>query len=247
MPLTMTTDLMGDLAPRSNEVREKILEESQKIDESYQNLAQLLHECYENTYYIRWGYSNFKEYCESEGLHYRRSKYLVGIAQVVKDMNIPWEDIEGIGWTKMRTLVPILKEQGVVGDWLDLASQYTVKELEKLVADSKLGLDISGSGGDRIVSLKFSLTPTQSEMILDALDHAKRVAETEDSVLALEQMAYDYVMQQGGDPERTTLERLIEYAEKKYGVELVVADREDISDMVFKEEDDQQEVKIGKE
>ena len=245
MALVMTTDLVGDLAPRSNEVRKKILEESQRIDESYQNLAQLLHECYENTYYIRWGYSNFKEYCESEGLHYRRSKYLVGIAQVVKDMNIPWDDIEGIGWTKMRSLIPILKEQGMIGDWLELAKLHSVKELDKLVADSKIGLDIGTLGGDKIVTLKFSLTPTQSEMILDALDHAKRIAETEDPVLALEQMAYDYVMQQGGDPERTTLERLIEFAETSYGVELVVADREGVAEMMDKGYD--QEVEVGKE
>ena len=59
MALQMTTSLMGDLAPRSNEVRKKILEESDRIEEGYQHLAQLLHECYENTYYIRWGYGSF--------------------------------------------------------------------------------------------------------------------------------------------------------------------------------------------
>jgi hypothetical protein len=246
MALQMTTDLLGDLAPRSKEVREKIIQEVNKIDESYQHLAQLLHECYENTYYIRWGYSNFKEYCESEGLHYRRSKYLVGIAQVVKDMGIPWEDIEGVGWTKMRSLIPILKEQGEIGDWLELAKMHTVKELDKLVADSKIGLDIGAIGGDRIVELKFKLTPTTAEIVLDALDHAKRVAETEDPVLALEQMSYDYVMQQGGDPERTSLERLIQFAERSYGVELVVADREGVAEMMDNL-DKQQEVSVGKE
>ena len=239
MALELTHDLDGDLGPRSKEVRERILEEAQRIDESYQNLAQLLHECYENTYYIRWGYSNFKEYCESEGLHYRRSKYLVGIAQVVKELNIPWEDIEGVGWTKMRALIPILKEQMEVGDWLELAKLHSVKELEALVKDSKLGFDISATGGDRIVNLSFRLTPTQAEIILDALDNAKRVAQTEDNVLALEQMAYDYVMQQSGEPERTSLERIIAFAEKHYGVELMVGGREDIAEMV----EDNQEVK----
>ena len=234
MAVELTHDLVGDLGPRSAEVREKIIEEAKKIDESYQNLAQLLYECYENTYYLRWGYSNFKEYCESEGLHYRRSKYLVGIAMIVKELNIAWEDIEGIGWTKMRALIPILKEQQAVGDWLELAKMHSVKELEALVNDSKLGLDITTKGGDRIVTLSFKLTPTQAEIILDALDNAKKVAETEDDVLALEQMAYDYVMQQGGDPERTSLEQIIRFAEANYGVELVVADREDIADLVEK-------------
>ena len=240
MTLELSTDLMGDLGPRSAEVREKIVEEAKRIDESYQNLAQLLHECYENAYYIRWGFSNFKEYCENEGLHYRRSKYLVGIAQVVKDLGINWEDVEGVGWTKMRALVPILREQMVVGDWLELARLHSVKELEALVKDSKIGLDVSASGGDRIVSLNFKLTPTQAEIILDALDHSKRIAETEDDVLAFEQMAYDYMMQQGGDPERTTLERIIEFAEKSYGVELVVTGREDITDVL--DQQDQVEV-----
>lgn len=240
MALELTHDMVGDLGPRSKEVREKIIEEAKRIDESYQKLAQLLHECYENAYYLRWGYSNFKEYCESEGLHYRRSKYLVGIAQVVKELAIPWEDIEGIGWTKMRALIPILQEQMDVGDWLELAKLHSVKELEALVKDSKLGFDISATGGDRIVTLSFKLTPTQAEIILDALDNAKRVAQTEDNVLALEQMAYDYVMQQSGEPERTSLERIIEFAEKNYGVELLVGDREDIADMV---EDKQEEVR----
>lgn len=242
MAVELTTDITGDLGPRSKEVREKIIEEAQKIDESYQNLAQLLHECYENTYYLRWGYSNFKEYCESEGLHYRRSKYLVGIAQVVKDLDIKWDEIEGIGWTKMRALVPILKEQKVVGDWFELAKLHSVKELEALVKDSKIGLDITTSGGDKVVSLNFKLTPTQAEIILDAIDHAKRIAETEDIVLAFEQMAYDYVMQQGGDPERTSLEQIISFAEKNYGVELVVAGRDDITD-ILQEQEENQEVK----
>ena len=138
----------------------------------------------------------------------------------------------------MRALIPILKEQQVVGDWLDLARMHSVKELEQLVNDSKLGFDITAKGGDRIVELSFKLTPTQAEIVLDALDNAKRVAETEDNVLALEQMAYDYVMQQSGEPERTSLERIIEFAEKHYGVELIVGGRDDIVDIL-----EQQEVK----
>ena len=46
---------------------------------------------------------------------------------------------------------------------------------------------------------------------------------------------------QGGDPERTSLERIIAFAEKNYGVELVVAGRDDIAEVV--QEAEQQEVK----
>lgn len=232
MSLDLTTDMTGDLGPRSAEVREKIIEEAKKIDEGYQKLAQLLYECYDNNYYIRWGFSNFREYCESEGLHYRRSKYLVSIAQVVKELDIAWEDIEGIGWTKMRALIPILEEQRDKGDWLDLAKIHSVKELEALVRDSKIGGISSSGGGGKIISVNLRLTPSQAEIILQALDHAKRVVETDNPEMGFEEMAYRYYMDNEGEPDRLSLETIIAYAERNYGVELVVSGREDITEML---------------
>jgi sulfite reductase beta subunit-like hemoprotein len=242
----MKTDIVdekGEIVARSKEVRKQILDAAALIDESYQSLAQLLHETYDNGYYLRWGFENFKEYCEEElGVQYRKARYLVGIAETIRDLRIKWEDVEGIGWTKMRTLIPILKEEGLVGDWLELAKQYSVKELEALVKDSKAGFDINVGGGDKIVTITFRMTPEQSEIITDALDTAKKVSETTDNVLALEQMSFDYVMQQGEVPEKTSLEALIAFAEKHYGVEIQVAGRDEIANLV---EDDQNENAVG--
>ena len=238
----MKTDIedpKGEIVTRSNEVRQQIMEAAAAIDESYQSLAKLLHETYDNGYYMRWGFENFKEYCETEvGVHYRKARYLVGIAEAIKDLGIEWDDVEGVGWTKMRTLLPMLKEDGVVGDWFELAKQYSVKDLEKLVKDAKLGFDINADGGDKIVTLTFRMTPEQSEIITDALDTAKKASETSDNVLAFEQMAFDYVMAQGEVPERTTLESLVKFAEAHYGVELQVADRADIADLLAEEPND---------
>ena len=243
----MKTDLeatKGEVATRSNEVRDLILVEAQKIDESYQSLARLLHESYDNGYYIRWGYESFKEYVETElGVQYRKAKYLVSIAQVIKDLKINWDEVEGIGWSKLRVLVPILREQGSAGDWLELAKQYSSKDLESLVKDSKIGFDIGASGQDKIVTLTFRMTPETSEIVTEALDTAKRVIETTDNVLALEQMSYDYVMSSDEPGEKVSLENLIAFAEKHYGVELVVAGREDIADMV--EEREKNETSVG--
>jgi len=222
----------GDLGPRSMEVRERILEESQKIDESYQVLAQLLHECYANSYFIRWGFKNFQDYCESEGLHYRRSNYLVGIAQVIEDLGIEWDDIEGVGWTKMRALIPILKEQGEVADWLDLAKVHSVKELEALVKQSKIGMDVSITGGDTKVHLTLSMTTEQGEAILGAIDEAKIAFEVQDNVLALECLCMEYVQYKEDASDKIPLERVIDFAEKNYGVELAVMGRQEIEDIV---------------
>jgi len=236
----MKTDLegtKGEVVARSTEVREQILVAAALIDESYQSLAKLLHEAYDNGYYLRWGFENFKEYCETEiGVQYRKARYLVGIAEMIRDLSIAWEDVEGVGWTKMRALIPILKEEGIVGDWLEIAKQYSVKDLEKLVKDQKAGFDISASGGDKIVTLTFRMTPESSEIINEALDTAKRIAKTTDNVLALEQLCYDYVLGQGEEPEKVSLDALIRFAEAHYGVEIQVADRADINDLIKEEE-----------
>jgi hypothetical protein len=245
----MKTDLeasaKGEIVARSTEVRQEIIAAATAIDESYQKLAQLLHETYDNGYYIRWGFENFKEYCEDElGVQYRKARYLVSIAEVLKDLGVVWEEVEGIGWTKMRTLIPMLKEQGV-GDWLELAKQYSVKELETLVKDSKAGFDIDATGGDKIVTMTFKMTPESSEIVNEALDTAKKIAETNDNVLALEQMSYDYVMGQGADPEKMTLESLVSFAERNYGVEIQVVDRADVSELL-QEETEVNEDALGK-
>ena len=229
----MKSDLEDrNVTTRSNEVRKETIAAVESIDESYQALAKLLHETYDNGYYIRWGFGNFKDYCEGEvGVQYRKARYLVGIAQTIQDLAIDWGDVEGIGWTKLRTLLPMLKEEGE-GDWLELAKQYSVKELERIVKDHQDGFDISTRGGDKIVTLTFKMTPETSEIVNDALDTAKRAIESSDNVLALEQMSYDYVMSQGEVPERTSLESLIRFAEEHYGVTLVVESREEMDDLV---------------
>ena len=231
--MAVPDDFKGkDLGPRAESVREEIKEECERIEESYIVLAQLLHESVENGYFVRWGYSTFDEYVNEElGISYRKAAYLVQIANVVKNLKIDWHDIEGIGWTRMRTIVPALKQDGVVGDWLELAGELSVKDLEKLVKDNKIGAEISSSGGDAVVTLKFRVTKEQSDIIMDALSYAKRSIDAEDDVMALEQMAFDYIMKSGADPERVNLEDICSWVEQQYGVELAVMSREEIANM----------------
>jgi len=232
--VTASTDIEGDEHKiRSEKVRQDIIIAASQIDEGYQELCQLLYEAWSNAYYIRWGFDNFQDYCSQElGVEYRKARYLIGIAEVISDLKIDWKDVEGVGWTKLRVLIPIFKQDGLVGDWLEIAKGYSVRDLEKLAKDYTTGFDISAKGGDRIVTLSFRLTPEQSEVVMDALEFAKKSISTEDNTLALEQMAYDYVMSSDEAPEKVSLERLVAYAEKHFGVQLVVEGREEIEEML---------------
>ena len=216
----MKSDLVNaDLAARAEEVRSDIEIAQKKIEKGYADLAQLLHETWENGYYARWGYSNFKAYCEEElGWKYRRAMYFVAIAETVEKLEIDWDDIEGIGWTKMRTLLPILQQEGQAGDWLDIAKQYSVKDLQEMVGDAKLGSDIGFTGDPDVATLTFRLTQEQFDIVQEALGKAKKVIDNDSNNLALEQMAYEYFMSGQELPEQMPLAGVLDWIERVYGV-----------------------------
>ena len=64
---------------------------------------------------------------------------------------------------------------------------------------------------------------------MEAISYAKKAVETDDTILALEQLCFDYVMLQGDTPERVTLEQFISFVEEKYGVEVQIAGRQGVA------------------
>jgi hypothetical protein len=236
-PNDMNTEVMRYDARRAQDVREEIQEECAKIEDGYMTLAQRLLEVIDNGYFTRWGFSSFEEYCTDEvQIGYRKASYLVQIAQTVKDLKIDWEDITGIGWTRMRTILPALKQDGEVGDWLTLAADLSVKDLEKLVKDHKIGATIEGDSSNALVTIKFRVTKDQFDIISDALDLAKEAIEDDNDVLALEQMCYDYFMASGDDPNRLSMENMIKFIEKKYAVNVTINGRSNVEDMINEED-----------
>lgn len=234
-------EVVGPKAARANDIRDIIQEEVEKIESGYVGLAQALFETVEQGYFVRWGFSSFEEYCTEElKIGYRRANYLVQIAQVVKQLGIEWEDIQHIGWTKMRAILPALKQDQEVGDWIDLASELSVKDLEKLVKDHKIGLDVDGDSTAALVTVRFRVTKEQYEIIADALQAAKEEIELDDDVAAIEEIAYQYFMNSGGDPERTSLPSMVKFLENKFKVKLAVDDAQDVNEIIAEPEEEQQ-------
>lgn len=234
--MTKATDtvVMNKNSKRAQDIREEIQEECEKIESGYVLLAQKLHETVMQAYWVKWGFSSFEEYCTEElQIGYRRASYLVQIAETVASLRIAWDDVQGIGWTKMRTILPALKDGVDVGEWLSLCEELSVKDLEKLVKDHKMGVEIKPSGdGDAMVTLKFRVTREQYDIISDAIEAAKKVIELDNDVLALEQLCYDYFMSTDGDTDNLTMETMIGFIEKKFGVEIGVLGRSEIEDIV---------------
>jgi len=228
------TQVVSKKAARANDIREEIQEDCEKIESGYVGLAQKLHETVEQGYFVRWGFSSFEEYCKEElKIGYRRANYLVQIAQVVQQLRIEWEDIQHIGWTKIRAVLPAMKQDGEVGDWIELARELSVKDLEKLVKDHKIGMDVDGDSGLALVTVKFRVTKEQYDIIGDALQAAKEEIELDDDVAALEEMCYQYFMSAGTDPDRVGFESVKKWVEKKYGLKLDASEEgQDLNDII---------------
>jgi hypothetical protein len=226
----MGAPLHTDLAKRAGEVRDLIQKEKKNIEKGYIALAQLLHETWENAYFIRWAYDSFQEYCQEElGIQYRRAKYYVSIADTVKKLGIEWEEIEDIGWTKMRVLLPIIEEDPK--GWITLAEAHPVRELEAMVKDAKdLGIDITSQGDEKVISLSLKMTQSQADIIFSALDKAKEAIESESNEMALEQISYDYVM--SIEDTNTPLPNIISWIERNYGVKIEVKEQADVEDVL---------------
>lgn len=220
-------EVVGPKAARAQDIREEIQDQVEKIESGYVGLAQALCETVEQGYFVNWGFSSFEEYCQEElKIGYRRASYLVKIAQTVKQLEINWEDIEGIGWTKIRAILPALEQDKEVGDWIDLARDLSVKDLEKLVKDHKIGLKVDGDSNLALVTVKFRVTKEQYEIIADALSAAKEEIELDDDVAAFEEIAYQYFMSSGANPDRVSFDGIKNFIEKKYNLKLTVTEGE---------------------
>jgi len=223
-------------------IREELKDLRNNIETSYVEMAKKLHEVWAGALFVEWGFQNFKEYVEDElGINVRRCQYMVAIAETVQRLNISWEDLRGIGWTKARIISPMLgtdKSDKTTEEWIELANNSSVKVLESHVKDAKKQADaVDSIRGDEDKSNEtkytFFLQEEQLKLLVDALDTAKEVYDVKKDTEALENILYQWSSDNaGGMTSKLSLEEMIKYVERSYAVSLEVVGEEEISDIL---------------
>lgn len=205
---------------RSDVIRDTIREAKQNISENYLTLAESLYEAYHREYYKEeWGYSSWEEYCSKDlDESYRKTMYLIEIWDKAKGLKIPKEKMQKLGWTKMKDLVAVLNEENAK-EWLKKAETMSSRELTEAVKLVRK-TDTSDVDLPTITSMTLRMSESEASAILDAIDVAKRLCETDNAVVALEMICQDWMETQAGQPERRTLENHIAYLQKIYGIEM---------------------------
>lgn len=152
------------------------------------------------------GYESFKEFVEIEyGFKYRKAMYLVEIYSAVIELNLTWDKIKHIGWTKLKTLLNsnlnLVTAENIDG-WIKKAEGMTVLQLESAVkgATSNNGQAIENDPGKEVTTMTFKLHPDQKDVLRTALEKAKEQGGFDTDTVALEMIATQFL----GSPGFTT-------------------------------------------
>jgi hypothetical protein len=148
------------------------------------------------------GCENLRSYIEQVlDLNYRRAMYYVQIYKGLIESGVQWTDVNDVGWTKLKEIVPILSPKNV-GKWAALAKKSTVLKLHELVVAEvakRKGLDVEDQKTG--VSTKtFKLHSDQREVVDAAISKAKTLSNTEFDAAALEYICLDFTGNAVGAP-----------------------------------------------
>jgi len=216
---------------REEVVRAKLEECRKNLEINYKELSRLLYETWSNAYFIKWGFETLKDYAEQElGLKYRKARYYIAIAEAVARCKINWDDIESIGWTNMRHIARIMTPDNSA-EWIAKARELTADQLSSQV-DSFMQSGITPEGSPRIMSMQLRMDEDEATIIMDAVDRAKKILESDSIIKALEHICYEYIQSSGEGPQKTELKNVLRYVENTYGVSLVSGTAQDLTKMM---------------
>lgn len=212
--------------PRAETVRQEILEAHKTIEVSYVDLAKLLSEAYHKEFFREWGFTDFKEYCETEvGTQYRKAMYLVDVADCVKKHGLSTAKIAKLGWTKMKDLAAVITEDNAK-EWMDKAEKLSTRDLAEQVKIHRKEEGGARGAAPSLTTMKFTMGEAEANVITEAIEEAKKLLEggdsSQQSVLALEMICQDWLEMKGTTPTRSSLSNHVKYLERVYGVKLTI-------------------------
>ena len=207
--------------PREKVVRDKLLEAKGALENGYLEMAQLISEAFHKEFHLKWGFGTFREYCEQElEIGYHKATYFMDIWDKVKTLELPKGKVTKLGWTRMKDIAAVVTKENAE-ELLEKASHMSSRELTETVKTMRKS-DTTKKDKGVPVTVTFSVKMGESEhrVVLDAIEEAKKLLETDQTTLALETICSDWMEAKGGQPSVTALEDYIAYLESVFPVKI---------------------------
>jgi len=228
----------GDAAKSSEhgELRERVKGLRIKVEEGYWDLSQALHEVYDNSAYVAWGYDSWKEYVEQElDFALRKAQYLVNIANWFGSLPKGVQKwVAAMGWTKAKELVGKVTAENAA-EWKKKVQGKTVAQIQELLkgsTSSSSGEGGTGEGGtgdgEKASRLAFQLFPAQKENVEAALALAQESSKSDKDGHNLDLICTEFMANNAG----MDADKYLAKVEKLLGVK-IVAYQESTESVVF--------------
>jgi hypothetical protein len=193
----------------------------ESVDETYFKLGGVLALIQTKSYWEGHGHDSFKAFINAEyGLQYRKAMYLIQIYNDLVESGVAWEKVQGLGWTKLKELSPILNNDNVDA-LVEKAQTMTVLELIEYIKSLKTpgtAPEMPEAPSSPITTLTFKVHTDQKEVIRATVDKAKEDYGTEYDAVALEHICQSYATGGSNKTKQPSLAELMKAA----GVEKVL-------------------------
>lgn len=164
---------------------------SEDIDTNSFRLGGVLTVIFENGWFE--GYDSFGSFVANRfGFQERKARYLMEIYAHLIKKNIPWEKVQGLGWTKLKELARHLTLENV-DEWVKKATDLSFVELVALLKAAPGAEGEPSKTTSDQTTLKFKLKNDQLETVQSALSKAKAETNTEFDNVALENICAGYL------------------------------------------------------
>lgn len=186
------------------DVRAKVIEAKNIIDDARWSLASALYDVNESSLYVHWGFPSWDSYVDTEvGLKGRTAQYLTSMyhwfAVVISDRMTPEEKeklfaaVRKLGWTKASALVSIATSDDVY-DWIEKAEAMTAIQLT--TETRRILADRAGEAKEDVpdvVKKQFKFTLDQAEIVDQAVEKAQGITGTDSAGSSFAFICQDYL------------------------------------------------------
>jgi len=141
------------------------------------------------------GAATFKEFIKASphfDFGYRKAMHLQEIYLKLIELDVPWKAFDGIGWTKVRVLPPVLTKENIA-EWVEKAKAMNTETLKAEVKAALAGGKQKAEGESSNVKTKtFKFPEDQIEIVQLALKKAKTEGKTEHDSVAFVRICHSY-------------------------------------------------------
>ena len=172
-------------------IREEIKELLREIDEKKYDLYLKVYQVRKKELFVNWGYSKFKEWVEEDlGIPYRVGLWYAQIGEFIERFDLPQQVVLEISWTKLKEIAKLES----IEDIKELLKKAPSMSFRKLEAEVKQRKEKIGGREEKITTLSLKLKNDQYDVVMSAIERAKKEIGVESISSALEYICQEFLV-----------------------------------------------------